>query len=335
MIRWILVISILHLYTTAYSQVFTGISLSKDTVQVGEQLGVTVTLKSSQQTPIRSIDFSPMMKPEVLYNAMSPPDSLGNMELPEMDIIESVEKPTYDWVANEDGKGYTLTYNLKFAFWDPGAYKFNFPAINLKSRSHRIKRLEVPPIIVDLPDGLESEQVELRPIKTIIKEGKHWTDYLYIIWSLGALLAAGILYYLIKRFNKIEDIVVEKVEIKRKPFEIALEQLDHLEKEALWQSGQIKEYQSKLTHVIREYLENQYDIKALESTTHEIKKALTQTKFDRKYEVTLTEILQIADLVKFAKAKPSSDIHSRFLQDAKNFVHDTKSDQFITSEEEE
>lgn len=54
------------------------------------------------------------------------------------------------------------------------------------------------------------------------------------------------------------------------PHELALQKLVALQQQKLWQKGDVKPYQSELTFIIREYLENRFNIQALESTTDEI-----------------------------------------------------------------
>jgi len=85
----------------------------------------------------------------------------------------------------------------------------------------------------------------------------------------------------------------------------------------------VKEYQTELTYTIREYLENRFGIQALESTTGEINKSLKEVDFDQKHTTNLNNILHIADMVKFAKAKPDETIHQDFMEKARSFVKDT------------
>ncbi|MEZ5049976.1 MAG: hypothetical protein R2766_10040 [Saprospiraceae bacterium] len=92
----------------------------------------------------------------------------------------------------------------------------------------------------------------------------------------------------------------------------------------LWQRGEIKEYQSELTHVIRQYLEDRYDVNALEMTTNEILKSLSKKDFEAIYNEDLREILTVADLVKFAKATPEENIHQKFMDKSVDFVNNTK-----------
>jgi hypothetical protein len=51
---------------------------------------------------------------------------------------------------------------------------------------------------------------------------------------------------------------------------------------------------------------------------------LKSTDFDQQYKDNLKEILQVADLVKFAKATPDENIHQIFMDKAVDFVINTK-----------
>jgi hypothetical protein len=76
--------------------------------------------------------------------------------------------------------------------------------------------------------------------------------------------------------------------------------------------------------IIRTYLEARYGIPALENTTEEILSALRSKWLTSSNNKLLMEILTLADLVKFARAEPSSEVHSSTLQQAKVFVESTK-----------
>ena len=56
--------------------------------------------------------------------------------------------------------------------------------------------------------------------------------------------------------------------------------------------------------------------------------------FDQDYVPPLKNILQIADLVKFAKADPPDEIHEEFLNTAEDFVKNTKETEEIKNTDE-
>jgi hypothetical protein len=126
--------------------------------------------------------------------------------------------------------------------------------------------------------------------------------------------------------------------IIRPPHELALEKLDKLQEEQLWQKGQIKDYYSVLTYIAREYLENRYKVPALESTTGEILRRLTGfPDIDQDLLNTLRQILTSSDMVKFAKAEPAATFHTEALEKTRQFITVTqaKPEEEETADEEE
>ncbi|MFQ5446939.1 MAG: hypothetical protein ACE5FF_08395, partial [Saprospiraceae bacterium] len=91
-----------------------------------------------------------------------------------------------------------------------------------------------------------------------------------------------------------------------------------------WQKGQLKAYHSQLTHIVREYLENRYGIRALEETTDEILHQMRNMNMGDMLTEKMTALLQTADLVKFAKAHPPADYHDRAMTMAETFILETK-----------
>ena len=103
----------------------------------------------------------------------------------------------------------------------------------------------------------------------------------------------------------------------------ALKELNALEKAKIWQEGNVKEYHSQLSEIIRRYTENRFQFIALELTTDEILQELKSILSDDQLN-NLSTLLQRADLAKFAKSKPidTENIESMVL--AKGFVNATK-----------
>ncbi len=183
--------------------------------------------------------------------------------------------------------------------------------------------LEVYPVIVD--------STGLAPLKDIIREPLNLRDLAIYLAGVFLILAAiGIYLWRQKRSQAGDQIEV----VVRPAHEIALEELSHLKGKKLWQQGHIKEYQSELTYIIRKYLENRFDLRALESTTGEILFDIREYVEDMRSLEDLDQILNIADLIKFAKAKPSVDIHQEFMDKAESFVFQTKVESNISEDDD-
>jgi len=117
---------------------------------------------------------------------------------------------------------------------------------------------------------------------------------------------------------------------------VALRDLDRLKDEAPAEHNMVKTYYSRLTEIIRTYISDQYGLQALESITEEI---LMEFKLvnreNNKLNDMLKELLELADLVKFAKEDPLKTENEQHLNNAYSFVHETHKLLFAEDEEEE
>ncbi|MBE3085768.1 MAG: hypothetical protein IMZ64_06070 [Bacteroidetes bacterium] len=112
---------------------------------------------------------------------------------------------------------------------------------------------------------------------------------------------------------------------------IAFRELEKLREEQLWQKGEIKYYYTKLTEILRQYLENRFRVFSLELTTAETLAALVKSGFkkDGSYN-QLKTVLTGADLVKFAKYNPEPPENESHFQNSWDFVLATKENEVIT-----
>jgi hypothetical protein len=104
----------------------------------------------------------------------------------------------------------------------------------------------------------------------------------------------------------------------------ANKELKKLEGEKLWQSDKVKEYHSKLTDILRLYLEFRFNYYAMEATTEEIIAEVNKREISMDASAKLQETLRLADFVKFAKMNPAPDQNTKSMQSALDFVEMTK-----------
>lgn len=118
---------------------------------------------------------------------------------------------------------------------------------------------------------------------------------------------------------------------------IALRELDRIKAEKLWQKDKVKQYYSEVTETIRVYIENRFDIPAMEHTSDETISAFRYRRdlLNDKNFTNLSRMLMLADMVKFAKYSPLPDDNSGTLLDAYFFVNDTKKEVEIKPEKPE
>jgi hypothetical protein len=146
-------------------------------------------------------------------------------------------------------------------------------------------------------------------------------------WVLLVLLAAALILVIIrllKRFKKTAR--HEEVVVNPDPAHvIAFRDLEKLKNEQLWQKGEVKSYYSRLTEILRQYLENRYSVYSLEMTTSETLDELIKTGFKKDDLYTMLKtILNGSDLVKFAKYKPEPSENESHFENSWAFVDKTK-----------
>lgn len=150
---------------------------------------------------------------------------------------------------------------------------------------------------------------------------------------LVLFITALLVYYFVKK-KKNEPVFVRRPKPLEPPHIIAYRDLDKLRKEKLWQKNLVKEYHSRLTEILRTYIEYRFQLRALEQTSDEIIDSFKQNHLiDSMLLNALQRILHQADLVKFAKAVPLADENEKSMNDTYLFVDKTK--QVFKTENEE
>ena len=163
-------------------------------------------------------------------------------------------------------------------------------------------------------------------IKDIEKAPIWWWGIIrWILLAIG-LIGLGIgLYFLWRWYEKHRKPAEEAIdpELLRPADEVALEKLDEIKATKIWKDGKVKEYQTDLTDVVREYIGRRFDVHSTEKTSDEtlqaMKPLIEKDLFDR-----LKNMLQLADLVKFAKWHTTPEENEQGLKTAYDFVLETK-----------
>ncbi|MGE0567716.1 MAG: hypothetical protein AB7O73_07180 [Bacteroidia bacterium] len=174
----------------------------------------------------------------------------------------------------------------------------------------------------------DTSLAKTKEIKPPFNEEFDWRWYKsYIYWGLGALLFVVTLTFLIIRYNKRKAVkIIEPEKPKIPPHIAALERLNIIREKAIWKEGNFKEYYSEISETIRTYLEDRYQVLALESTTDEILLVIRSQVIDNESKEKLKQILVLSDFVKFAKVLPVEQENELTLSNAFDFVNGTKRD---------
>lgn len=178
------------------------------------------------------------------------------------------------------------------------------------------------------PFEMDSADIAITDIKGIYKAPIWWWGVLrWILLALATVVVGVGGYYLItymqRRLAK-ETTDTVPVEPLRPAEEVALEKLDLIREQKIWQSGQVKEYHTQLTDVVREYIARRFEVSSAEQTSDETLRAMRLMLKEQKdlYE-HLRKMLTLADLVKFAKWTTTPDENEMSLRSAYAFVKET------------
>ena len=197
--------------------------------------------------------------------------------------------------------------------WDSGSYYIPPVKFSATSKSNAL-------IINVLLPNIDANS-ELKDIKGPLDDNIGWSD----IWPwlvLTLLILLSIFIYK-KYFNKKKKTVVVKKNIQTPAHILALNSLKKLENKKLIDKKDIKEYYSSISEIIRRYIENRFNFPALELTTYEILNIITAI-IKKEESISLKNILEISDLVKFAKKIPDQIENVKNLNLATDFVKKTK-----------
>lgn len=241
--------------------------------------------------------------------------------------VEVVSQSRIDTIINKnDPFQFTQTKTLYITSFDSGYWALPPFKFIVNNDTNGIK---TDPLLLQVNTIAVDTTLTIKDIKPPYEETYTWLDWLkdnmYIVYtSLAAILLIILIIYITRYYSKKERPMVI-VEVPKIPAHIiALEKLDKLKEEKLWQEGKLKQYHSSLTDILREYIENRFKIPALEQTTDEILFGFRNVAIDEESKMKLKQVLILGDLVKFAKEQPLSTENERSLEYSYNFVNGTK-----------
>ena len=166
----------------------------------------------------------------------------------------------------------------------------------------------------------------ISPVRGIIDVELTWEDYrdsVYLTVIVAFLVAVLVWMSMLLIKNKP---VVRIIKVKPKlPSHIrAMKTIEDIKSDtSLRVPGNEKEYYTKLTDVLRQYMYDRFGFNAPDMTTSEIVRELQKVE-DREGLAMLKELLETADLVKFAKMTVSMYENDRSMLNAIEFIDRTK-----------
>jgi len=259
-------------------------------------------------------------------------DETQNVIIPKIQLkgLEIIDSTRIDTIKNSLIRRYILTG------FDSGAFYIPQQQIFVKNQAFLTDSLLINIATI----AIDTLKVKKFPIKSIKKEPYTFDDfriYIYLILAILAIIGFWIYWFVIRKRKETEDSPTYRT---LPPFEEAILRLNELDEKLLWQNNKIKEYYSELTEIVRGYIERELKVPALENTTDEVLAMIKDFKNADSIETSketikkLKDLLQEADLVKFAKSKPLAIEIEDDRRDAEFIIGNLKPKQIIEKEDE-
>lgn len=301
-IRAIIFLSVSLFTVSAFSQqVKVSSSLDKNAIMIGEQFHLKLTVQQPS-------------KFHVVWPSLS--DTITNH-------IEIVEIGKGDTTFSEDKTNVTYNRDYLLTSFDSGAY--TIPAFPFITPGGEIF---TNPLFIKVNRPAVDTTKGIRDIKAPLEVPFDWKEFIpHVLIGFGVVLLIVAIIYLIIYYRR-----KKRRERENKPayvpppipaHEKALTSLRELDEKHLWQQGRNKEYYTELTDILRVYIKDVYQIDAPEMLTDEILQHLKFKEINPAHKQALKTVLELSDMVKFAKVSPTPTENAQSFEVSVHFVQDT------------
>ena len=302
---------ILNIYLVCF---FTGVQASTsiminvqaDTniIRIGEQFNLTLEANYPENIMVEKPAFDKAIAPGIELIDVLPPDSgknkNGNLLYKQKYILTSFDT------------GFHMIPPIPFV-------------VNKGEYTDTLYSNPVPVYVMSVPLDTTGNFYDIKPLYPVKFKASELLEgpFPYII--VGVITALLIFLYLMYWRKKPEEIkkIIQK---KKEPAHIiAIRELEILKKDKLWQQNMTKEYYSRLTEIVRRYIENRFNVNALEQTSTEIVGSFIKNRLISETLIEqLKELLSLADLVKFAKGSALPVENEKNMENVYDFIYKTK-----------
>ncbi len=230
-----------------------------------------------------------------------------------------------------DSRDVRVDARFSVRIFSPGNH--TIPAIQFQviasDDSENIVSADPFPIRVDSVLPADAQDIlDIKPPQSL--RSSRW---IYWMLAVGLLTAAAVILGLVywRRRHQVEP--SPEPPPPRPAHVVALEALKRLEDSDLLAQNRVQEFFVRLSEILRQYIEQRYQIPALELTTKELIIALEPCIPTREVKRILINCLEMCDLVKFARYLPLKPEAHAQLARSQEFVQQTRSrNQFPPSE---
>lgn len=238
--------------------------------------------------------------------------------------VELIGTPSFDTLYLDEGKVQQVAATYTITSFDSALY--SLPPVPVKvgemeyKTNHLVLKVYNVPVDVSKPD-------EFFPLRPQMNAPFAWSDWAYLVWLSFAMLLLLIAGVGLIAFYRDNAPIIRKIIRKppMPPHQKALQEIEQVKQDKLYETSGEKEYYTKLTEILRNYIYRRFGFNAMEMTSSEIIARLQQEDLkDNEAFIEVKTLFQTADLVKFAKWMPEMNENDYHLLCAVTFINETK-----------
>jgi hypothetical protein len=301
--RIILYISFVFLAFAGNAQVDVKAYLDSNAITIGDQVNLTISVFKTDDA--------------ILYFPASDDFGGGKVE---------VVKQYLDTTFDQSGKAVAFNQISTITSFEDGVDTIAGLKVRCVLPDNSLLEVPLDTLLLVVNDVAVDTALAIKDIAGIVKVPYTFSDFLpWILIVLLVVVVAFLSYYIYKRLKNNKPILPVAKPVVVSPEEKALTDLENLRVAGLWKNGQIKEYHTVLTDILRAYIEAKLGISAVEMTSDQILECYSDLRNMPTGSLEkLQQILTTADMVKFAKAQPEAEVNEECYTAAYYFVENTK-----------
>lgn len=310
--KYFAILTLLFLLSTLWStaqmvETKATMAISRDSILIGDTLSLFIDIEKDMAQEISIPEFKDGMMTE---------------------MIEIIDGPMLDTIRVEN-RSQLLRLRYIITSFDAGGYIIDsFPLLQGNNELFDTLYARGTALLAVGTFEIDTTKDAIADIRPIIEAPYSWAEFvqdlknnwiwILIIAILVAALVIGVWWYQKRKLARIEALKALPPHIR------AINSLENIHNQKLWQEGKVKEYYSAITDILRTYMEERFGVYAMEMTSTEILNALKGMRTETKLLNSMSSLFEISDLVKFAKVTPEGDECETAYFDAYYYVEQTK-----------
>ena len=244
--------------------------------------------------------------------------------------LEIVPPVLTDTIYLNDGKRMSVTRHYTVTCFDSALIYIAPIPVKVDGVEYVSNRLALAFMTYDIPQGQETEI--FGPKENLGAPVQFWEIRLPLLLYILSMFAIVSAVFLFKRYKDDKPIIRHiKVEARIPAHKRALDGIEELRRSGLASGDNPKQYYTRLTDLLREYINERFGFNATEMTSDEILEHLRKHR-DKDSLQELANLLSTSDLVKFAKWSTLVNENDANLVNAIDFINQTKQENVPTEE---